>query len=209
VHCPRCGTPFEQGDRYCASCGADLRQASEPPRERRSLRERASALIGTTRRARLITAGTVVAIAIAIVAFILLDPAEDEIPRDAYTVAADEICVGAKKQIAAAAGRSAAGEDPGAYADRLVPIVSGWRSEFNALDPPPDRQDQAQTLDAALRDVQVESGALARVAREGSRKEVLEASGRVDDLTIAVEENLAALNLDRCADLALGAPEPQ
>jgi hypothetical protein len=52
---------------------------------------------------------------LAVIAFIALDPAEDAATGDAYILAADDICVKAKKEIVAA-GRQAAGQGPGAAA---------------------------------------------------------------------------------------------
>ncbi|HEX5713707.1 MAG TPA: zinc-ribbon domain-containing protein, partial [Solirubrobacterales bacterium] len=94
MHCPRCGTPNEPGDRYCSSCGAALEQAGES-KQRTGGRDRLDRLIGTTRRARIITAATAIALIVAIVAFIALEPEDDSIPRDSYTVAADQLCLDA------------------------------------------------------------------------------------------------------------------
>jgi zinc-ribbon domain len=212
VHCPRCGAENQQGDRFCASCGAAL-PGSREARERRSFREWIGQVVGTTRRARWLTGGTAAAIAIAIAAFIALEPAEDEIPRDGYTIAADRLCVQSKKEITAAAGRSLASSRSRAlagYAYRLVPLVAQWRSRFAALEVPADRGDEAQDLDTALRGVEIQSGTLARVAREGDRKELAAQAGRVQERTAAVEDAIASLNLDRCAQLTVGkAPPPK
>ncbi len=70
--------------------------------------DRIRRLIGTTRRARLITIGTALAIVVAIVAALSLPGNDDGIPRDSYTIAADRICVMAKKQIGAAGNRALA-----------------------------------------------------------------------------------------------------
>ncbi len=210
MHCPRCGAENRQGDRFCASCGAAL-PGTPAARERRSFREWIAQLVGTTPRARWLTAGTAAAIVIAVVAFIALKPAEDEIPRDGYTIAADRLCVQSKNEISAAARRFLASSRPadlGGYADRLVPLVAEWRSKFAALDVPADRADQAQDLDTALRDVEIESGTLARVAREGDRKELVAQAGKVDERTSAVEAAITSLNLDHCAHLTVGPGPP-
>ena len=100
MHCSRCGAQTEKGDRYCASCGATLKQETGP---KRSPRERFAALIGTSRRERLISGGIALALVVAIVAFFALPTDEDdEVPQDDYTESADAICVQAKQQIIAA-----------------------------------------------------------------------------------------------------------
>jgi hypothetical protein len=211
VHCPRCGAHTEQDDRYCATCGATLPGAKpEENGERRTVRDRAAGFVGATPKARMLTGATVVAIVIAVIAFIALDPAEeDSVAQDAYTLAADDICVDAKKQIGRAGQRSL-GDDPGAFASSLVPLAAQWRSEFNALQVPEDRADQAAALDVALRDVQVKASELSRIAREGDREALLAEAGELDEDTQRVEEAIAGLGLQKCEGITIapGAEPP-
>lgn len=212
MFCPRCGAPNDEGDRFCAACGTSLPGAKPEAKETRSLRERAGGLIGGTRRARLVTLGTVVALAIAVGAFIAIKPDTEEevtIPRDAYTIAADHLCVGAKRQISASEQRSVAeaekpNAEPGAFARALVPIIIRWRTEMNALHVPPDRTELATALDAALREVEVEMATLARVAGEGEEKATVERAKQVDEVTTRVESAVAGLGLTNCARITLG-----
>ena len=101
MYCPRCGTPNEPADRFCSACGAALKDTSSPG-EKRSLRQGLALLAGDTRKARVISAATVGAIAVAIAAFIALKPSADGIPRDAYTIEAERICLNAKQRIVTA-----------------------------------------------------------------------------------------------------------
>ncbi|MGB7589035.1 MAG: hypothetical protein WBM00_10040, partial [Solirubrobacterales bacterium] len=104
--------------------------------------ERLRPIVGETRRARLFTAGTALALAVAVAAFIALNPKDDKtIPRDSYTLAAERICLGAKRQIVAAeqsAVRQAKHGDISAVARALVPIVASWRAELGVLKTPQD-----------------------------------------------------------------------
>lgn len=208
MYCPRCGTPNEPGDRFCSSCGAQLEKPeSGTEAEASSARERISLLIGTTRKARLVTAATAVALVAAIAAFVALDPADDEtaIPRDAYTVTADGICLVAKRQIIATErrllGRRA---ETGEVAAALLPIVATWRSEFQALSTPSDRTEQAGELDSALRGVELEIGELARVARRGDQAQTLASAKQADAAATRVEEAVTALALSQCGRLTIG-----
>jgi hypothetical protein len=108
---------------------------------------------GTTRRARIVSALTATAVVIAVVGFIALKPSEDSIPHDAYTIAADRMCLQAKHQIVAAERQSLkrAGQDgSGDFARTLVPIITEWHSEFSVLGVPSDRADQVLALNSAL-----------------------------------------------------------
>lgn len=202
VHCPRCGTPNEPGDRYCSSCGATLRVSTEPEQPV-SARERLKRLVGTTRKARLITAATVIALLVAVAAFIALDPAEDEIPRDAYTVAADRLCLDSKRSIVAIE-RSFTPQGPEVVARELVPVIAAWRSQLNGLNPPADRSDLARELEAALLQAEVQIAGLARVAKSGDQRQTVAKARQADAASTEVEEAVAALGLDECAEAAIG-----
>jgi hypothetical protein len=203
VYCPRCGTPYEAGDRFCGSCGATLDRSAGKPSEPRSLRERAGSLAGTTRRARIVTLATVAAIVVAIVAAVALGPGgNDTIPRDAYTIAADGMCLDAKRQIVAAERASAGNLD--AFARSLVPVVASWRSSFRNLRVPSDRFDRAAALDAGLRDVEIEASRLALMPDSAPRSRALAEAGRVDAASRHVERAISELGLARCAAARIG-----
>jgi hypothetical protein len=177
--------------------------------ERRGLGDRLRKLAGESRRARLLTIGTALAMVAAIVAFLAL-PSDggDEIPYDAYARAADRLCVAEKESIVAA-GQKALAESSGgaqlaAYAGGLVPVVVEWRSSLDGLSPPADRAEQAEGLSAALRRVAVEAGATARIARTLGQKSALARAKEVDAATAEVEQAVDDLGLRRCGNLGIG-----
>jgi hypothetical protein len=150
-----------------------------------------------------VTLGTLAAIVLAIAAFVALKPADDDsIPRDAYTIAADRMCLDAKRQIVAAEHSNAG--DSGRLARALVPIVATWRSGFRALSVPGERLEQARRLDAALRDVEVETAGLAMTAEEGGRSHTLARAKKVDLATTQVEQAISDLGLSQCAQARIG-----
>ena len=160
--------------------------------------------MGTTRRARLLTAGTALAAAIAVAAAIALPSGDKGIPRDSYTVSADRICVNAKKQIGRAGAR-AARSGAGAlsrYAAEVVQVVGQWRVDFGTLETPGDRDQQAAALDGALRNVEVEAGGLALAAQRGAG-DVLARASRLDRATGGVERAIRDLRLDQCARVVI------
>jgi hypothetical protein len=167
-------------------------------------------LVGKTRAARLATAGTLIAIAIAIVAFLSLDT-DDGIPRDDYTLSAEALCLEAKEEIAAAATGTAAASGtpaPGAYASEIVPIAANWREAVDGLQAPPDRSEPASELSAALLKVVIEAGALARHPASASEEELLAQAARVDAASGEVEAAIDALGLSECGEIAIGPRSP-
>jgi len=159
--------------------------------------------------------GTALAIVVAIVAVLALPSNDDGIPRDSYTIAADRICVDAKKQIGAAGNRALAdarngrASDPSEYARSLVPIVGQWRVDFDAMKVPDDRVEQANELDASLREVEIQASSLALAAQRGA-VDLTARAQRVDQLTEGVERAIADLGLDDCSRITIapGAPPP-
>ena len=166
-------------------------------------------MIGESRTARLVTAGTVLALLIAAIAFIALPSDDgDEVPYDAYTRTAEELCV-AEKEAIVAAGQQSLAKEVGAprlaaYAGGLVPVVVEWRSAVDSLSPPADRAEAAEALSLALRQVAVQAGALARIARTLGPREALARAKEVDAATAEVEQAVDELGLRRCASLGIG-----
>ena len=199
MFCPRCGTENEEGDRFCVSCGASLRE--KEPSERKPLRERLRDLIGKTPKARALTAGTAIAIVIAIAAFIAIPAAKDS--SDSYTRSADDICVQTKQQIAAVEQSIPPSAGPGQFAQFLVPIVAGWRYRLNSLRTPVDHADEAAQLDLALRQMEIDAGTLARASQEGGSN-LLALAKQGDDAAARVEDAVKDLNLSHCSHLAVG-----
>jgi hypothetical protein len=209
VYCPRCGHENKAGDRFCSNCGATLVHEEKVPKEKRSWRERAAGLIGTTRAAQLTTAGIAIAIVVALIAFLTLNN-DDDIPRDDYTVTADEMCVTAKQQIGTAANRSltAGVTVPSGYAAAIVPIVADWQRNFSELDVPTDRTEEATSLNDALVQVLIEAGALARLPGAAPSSAATAQAARVDAASQEVENAVADLGLDDCEHLQVTAAPP-
>lgn len=206
MHCPRCGTPNEAGDRYCSACGAALGR-DDPAPQGAGARERIGRLVGTTRGARLATGATALAIVVAVASFIALEPGDDEIPRDGYTLAAERICLDAKRQIFAVGRRlrtGGASGSAGAFARSLLSAVTGWRLRFGEMAVPRDREEEAAQLAAALREVEVRIAQLARVAGAADPKRTAASAARADKASTAVEEAVASLGLEECAKVHLG-----
>jgi hypothetical protein len=148
----------------------------------------------------LISLATIAALAVAVIAFIAISPSgEDSIPRDHYTLSAERICLRAKQRIVLA-GR----EGGSSYAHQLVPIVVRWREELTELSAPADRREKVQALDNALREVEIEVAALARISEGGNRARILASAKRTDLATAEVEKAIADLGLSRCASARLG-----
>jgi zinc-ribbon domain len=205
VYCPRCGHQNDPGDRFCSNCGNTLPGQEEAAKEKRSWRDRFDSLIGTTRAARLTTAGIVTAIVVAVIAFLALGT--NDIPRDDYTVTADDLCVAAKQEIGAAARESfTAGAGPVGYAAAIVPIVADWRLNFTGLKVPDDRIDEARGLNDTLIEVLIQAGGLARLRGDSPPSTVATQAARVDAASSRVEDAIKDLALDNCEHLQISAP---
>ena len=217
MFCPRCGAENEVGSKYCASCGTELpgkekvAGGATPDGENAGFGARAGALLGRDRRTRLVTLGTVAAVVVAVIAFVALKASDDEgadVPQDAYTRSLDASCIERKGEIAATQRTALNGGGlaaVGRYADAIVPIAGEWRLELGRGAVPADRSDLVSALQAALLEVQIEAGTLARVAREGSPPRVAKAAARVDAATANVESAVDALGLERCGELSVAA----
>jgi hypothetical protein len=198
--------------KFCSSCGESLDSGmpakSSAAGEKQGAGERLGKIVGESRTARLVTLGTVAALLIAVIAFIALPSDDsDEPPYDAYAQSADKLCVAEKAAIVAAGEKSlaepAGGARLAAYAGGLVPVAIEWRSSFDSLSPPADRAEAAEDLSLALRQVSVEAGALARVARTLDRRAALARAKEVDAATAEVEQAIDDLGLRRCANLGI------
>lgn len=208
MFCPRCGTENADSDRFCRSCGADLRAkpsgGDQKPRRSR-LRDGAARLIGSSQRERIITGATALAIVVALISYLALRSDDDSSPVATYPDA-DAACVKAKQAVANATTRAARtpGAGLGPYAASVVEAFVEFRSEVRDLVPPAD----AAKLDSALRDAAVQAGALGRLAREGNKAAVRVQAQRVGAATDRVDAAIRDLGLGFCASLRI-VPAPQ
>jgi anaerobic C4-dicarboxylate transporter len=209
MFCPHCGAENKEGDRYCVNCGSDLpRDAGKPAGEAAAIswRQRVDRIIGTTRRARVLTGVTAAAILLAVIAFVALKPAEDGPEEDAYTRKLDKSCVTEKQTIAALEQQTAqqGSGDLATFAGALVTIVEEWRSSLRENPAPAAHAEAVQSLDSALLEVLIKAGALARVARAGGATEVTASARAVDEASALVEQAVTNLGLSQCSDLSVG-----
>jgi hypothetical protein len=213
MFCPRCGTENDDDNRFCVSCGAALAPkqpqakagstADEPPPARNRLDE----VIGTTRRARIVTALTVLAIALAIVAFIILRSGsnEGEVPQDAYLRQQDRTCVAEKARLSSLESETL-GAQPNInlFSSLLVRVVTEWHANLHASSPPPLHILGVRQVEAALLGVLIEAGTLDRLAREGATPaQIATQTKAVDAATKQVDPALEALGLERCPTVAV------
>jgi hypothetical protein len=206
VYCSHCGAENQTGDRYCVNCGSALRGSGAPGSTPVSMRQRFSRLFGTTPRARLLSAGTAVAVAVAVAAFIALKPSEGEATEDAFTRAGDRVCLEGKQRVAALERQTLQQQPPdvSTFAAALVTVVAEWRSDFQQLSTPQVHAAGARALDSALLDVLIRAGALARVSRGGSASQIADQAKLVDDASKEVDRRVEQLGLERCAVVEIG-----
>jgi hypothetical protein len=212
MFCPRCGEETDAAARYCGSCGAELPKPGEEgaDAEKRSIRERLGNLAGRTRRERIVTAGTVLAIAVAIGAFFALDTetGEDDLPAglsrsDAEAV--DAACIVTKQSISEAAGKALRGGEANleAYSSAVLRAIVQFRSQVRSLG-----ARSLDPLEAALLDAAAEAGELSRLAREDPSKAPAQAQA-LEDATGAVEREIEALGLTGCSRQATAPIAPR
>jgi hypothetical protein len=203
MFCPRCGTENDAGNRFCVSCGAEMSKLSSgAPAEKLSLGQRLQHLIGTSRRARLLSAATAAAIVIAIIAFAALKPKDDNsIPQDAYLRTLDASCVEEKERVSSLELETLATRPPNVeeFAADLVRAVTEWRLNIQSGPPPSVHAEGVAVLEAALLNVLIEAGALARVTRDGAPARAIAGQAQaIDAATAEVDRAIQTLGLSRC-----------
>lgn len=199
MYCPRCGTENQSGNRYCVECGSALSQATTPS-SRLPLRARLRRLLGTTKRARLLSAGTVVVTALALAAFIALKSGSEE-AQDPFMRSLDKTCLEEKERIAAlereAAPRSRASVV--LFATSLVSVVEEWRLNLARSPTPSSHAQDARLLDSRLREVLIEAGTLARIARDRGPQQIVSQAQSVDQATKRADQTMEDLGLSSCS----------
>ncbi len=208
MFCPRCGTENDAGNRFCVSCGTELAKVSTAePAEKPSLRERFGQLIGSSRRARLISAATAAALVVAAIGFLALKPDEDSsVPQDSYLRGLDASCVEEKERISSLELETLGKRQPDIeeFASLLVRVVTEWRVGLQNDPPSALHAEGVAALEAALLDVLIKAGALARVTREGKpAREIAARAQAIDVATAEVERAIQILGLERCANVTV------
>jgi hypothetical protein len=174
-------------------------------------------LIGGSSHERLITAGTALAIVIAIVAVIVLatggsddgDSAGSEggDSQAPYAQEADRLCTNYKRAVAVAATRAARSEDdPGAalalFGGAAADLVAQWRARLAVLEPPPDRQEGANRLQLALARLEVVARNTSGQAKKSEDLRSLRA--RLAGYATRLQNAIEAAGLGACAKGDLG-----
>ncbi|HEY8081937.1 MAG TPA: hypothetical protein VIE64_00095 [Solirubrobacterales bacterium] len=169
------------------------------------MRERIARLIGTTRRARLLSAATAGAIVVAVGAFLALQPSEDGITEDSFTQAVDRSCVEEKGRISTLEQQKVQQRlNVEQFSAALVSIVEEWRMSLRQSPVPLTHAEAVRSLDSALLDVLIRAGALARVARSGSPAQIAVKAQLVDDAGVQVDQAIEGLGLTHCSDVGVG-----
>jgi hypothetical protein len=203
MHCPQCGAENDEDNRFCVSCGASLK-GQKPAAAPASPRQRVSGLIGTTRRARLITAATVLALGVAIIAFLALKPSDEQgaVPQDAYLRGLDRECTAEKARVSQLETETLQRRpaDLEEFASVLVTIAAEWHSGVTASAPSPEHAAAVAGYERALLDLLMRSGSMARVSREGGGAgAVADQAARVEVATGEVEAAIHHLGLSACS----------
>jgi len=212
MYCPRCGTENADSNRFCVNCGSELSPAGQSSGVAPSLKQRLASLIGTTPRARLITAATVIAIVVGIVAFLSLDADEDATGSSPYLQKVDQECVAEKERIIALEEQTLSQQPPNLreFASVLVGSLAEWRANLRQDPPPPSSAPAIEQLEAALIKALIRSGELARAIRdEKPAGQVSRDAGAVDDAAAQLDTVIADLGLSACADLPVSPAENQ
>lgn len=208
VFCPRCGAETPDDVRYCSACGAELPKRRSDDRDGAAadatttgvdrLRARLRRLVGRNRKERVVSGVTAVLVAVALVAFIRLDPAEDD-ETSAARDALDASCVTAKAQVVDAANALSGPGGAGQYAVLVVVAMLDLR-DAAATSAVPGEQD----LEQAAFDAAVAAGRFGRVVREGaSQDEVATALGESTEALDGLSGPTEDLELTTCSGTSI------
>jgi zinc-ribbon domain len=207
MYCPNCGVENDDGNRFCVGCGSTLSKRSPATQATPvSFRKRVGRLLGTTRRARLLSAITAGAIAVAISAFVALEPGSESAAEDPFLLEIDRICVAEKERISSLELETLRQRPPNVeeFASVLVTIVAEWRSNLESTPPAPIHAQGIQALDSALREVLIGAGGLARVVRDESPGSIVNAQAQsIDKASAEVDRAIGELGLTRCEGIAV------
>lgn len=154
----------------------------------------------------MLSTGTIVAIALAIGAFIALKPSSES-GQDAFTRSLGKACLEEKERIAALE-RQTAPRGPAsvaAFATSLISLVEEWRLNLARTPAVPSHARDVRVLDSRLREVLIEAGSLARVARQGNPRQIVSRARSVDEATKSADRAMEELGLSNCSAFKIGA----
>jgi hypothetical protein len=201
MYCPRCGAENDEANRFCVACGSSLAPEKPKAGPKPTLPERIRGLVGTTPRARLLTGLTILAIVVAVVAFLVLKPADETVAQDAYLRGLDRECVAEKERVSQAETETLRQRPPDleAFASVLVTIAAEWHGAVAASAAPPEHAAAAAAYETALLELLMRSGTLARLSREGrNAKAIGKGAAAVEGATAEVDAAASGLGLERC-----------
>jgi ribosomal protein S27AE len=211
MYCPRCGSENDESNRFCVNCGSELAGERTTPSSGNP-KERLRQLIGTTRQARLVTGGIVIALLIAVVAFLSLDSDGSESASSPYLASLDHVCVAEKERISALEEEALGGQtaNPLEFASVLVTALSEWRENLRQTPPPVADREEAETLEVALLATLLEAAKLSRLVRAGGTGEAIDNQARaVDESTADLDETFESAGLANCARLQVSPASTQ
>lgn len=201
MYCPHCGTENAESNRFCVNCGSALSRESRSTASSIPLKERLARVVGTTRKTRLVTAATVLALIVAVIALMSLDTNDEGSAQDPYLKGLDRACVGEKKRISALEQKTL-GRQPSNltdFASVLVTILAEWRVALRNDPAPAAHAADVEALEVQLREALIEAGALARLIKDGRPQQAIAAqASAVDQATEGVDSAISALGLRRC-----------
>jgi hypothetical protein len=207
MFCPHCGTENDAGNRFCVNCGSELSPAGRG-QSGGSRKERLAHLVGKDRRTRLVTAATILAIVVAVVAFLSLKSSEDG-GESAYLQSLDRACVAEKERVIALEQETLQHHPPdvGDFSSVLVTIVAEWRAGLGGAPAPAEYGTEVAAYEASLLRILIGAGGLARLTREGASPTAIAAQAKVvDEATAQADEAIEMLGLTECTELTV-APE--
>jgi hypothetical protein len=171
-----------------------------------TLRSRIEGVVGRTRRARIITAATVVALVGAVIAFIAIDPggnsSDGSSSENPYQASADNICVNAKNTLFGIGRQLFTPPQPAdalpKYLSASAQVARQTRSQLAALNPPDDLRVRADAFAARLAALAERTDAAAAAIRSNDTNRIQSAATQVERATAASDRASAALGLERC-----------
>jgi len=203
MFCPHCGTENDEGNRFCVNCGSEL-SSSGSEKSGGTRKERLGRLVGSDRGTRVVTLTTVLAIVVAIVAFLSLGSGDGS--ESAYTQSLDRACVAEKERVIALEQETLRQRPPnlGEFSSVLVTIVAEWRAGLRGEPAPAEYAGEVAAYEGSLLRILIGAGGLARLTREDASAAAIAAQAKVvDEATAEADEAIEELGLTECTALTV------